>query len=286
MAKTKSSRPKVSVIIPSWNSEIQLKKNLPYVFLAAQKVKAEIIIIDDASTADNSIEYLKSLGDKINLFQNKKNLGYANTVNRAVKLAKGNHVVLFNTDVIPSTNCISNALRLFQDDTVFAVTFNSGEAWAGAQWTNGMFQHFKVEPNNKNKNVQNPSLWASGGQGIFDRNKWLKLGGMDDLYAPFYWEDVDLGYRAWKRGWRIIWDPDSCCVHDHEQSVIAANFKSNYIKQIAQRNQFVFIWKNIFDYKMLISHLLRLPSLIITYPQAFFQALLLLPQFGGLRALS
>ncbi|KKU46788.1 MAG: hypothetical protein UX64_C0001G0001 [Microgenomates group bacterium GW2011_GWC2_46_7] len=41
--------PKVSVVIPSWNSESQLKQNLPYVFKAAAAVKAEIVVVDDAS---------------------------------------------------------------------------------------------------------------------------------------------------------------------------------------------------------------------------------------------
>jgi len=54
MPKTKSKRPKISVVIPSWNSEKQMKQNLPYVYKAAARVDAEIIVVDDNSQYDDS----------------------------------------------------------------------------------------------------------------------------------------------------------------------------------------------------------------------------------------
>ncbi len=273
-------QPKISVVIPSWNSEKQLKQNLRYVYTAAKEVDAEIVIVDDASSFDKSQEYLEKqakLG-KIRYYFNKTNRGFSYTVNRGVSLAKGDIVILLNTDVRPAKTAFKNMLRLFKQEDVFAVTFNSGEAWAGAKWENGMFQHFKVEPTLQNRNQLNFSLWASGGQAAFDKQKWQQLGGMDLLYKPFYWEDVDLGYRAWKRGWKIIWDPQSKVVHDHQKSVIANNFSRKYITDTAQRNQFLFIWKNIHDPQLMRPHLLALPKLILSYPLPFFRALLMLPQ--------
>ncbi len=271
------TKPNVSIVIPSWNSESQLKQNLPYVFKAAEAVKAEIVVVDDASAYDQSAKYLRSLGNKIRFYENKTNGGFSYTVNRGVELAKGDIVVLLNTDVRPSPDCFVNSLSKFSDPSVFAVTFNSGEAWAGGRWEGGLLQHAKVEPSKDNADKQNPSLWASGGQAAFDREKWMLLGGMDLLYKPFYWEDVDLGYRAWKRGWRIIWDPKSKCVHDHQKSVIASNFTPEFVKATAQRNQFLFVWKNIHNSEMLWSHLRKIPSFLKNYPLPFLRALLLLP---------
>lgn len=270
--------PKVSVVIPSWNSEKQLLENLPSVYKAAEQVKAEIIVVDDASSYDKSVEVLKAQGKKIRFYRNYTNGGFSYTVNRGVSLAKGDIVILLNTDVRPSVDCFKNCLKQFQDSSVFAVTFNSNEAWAGGKWEAGLFQHFKVEPLGENKHKLNPSLWASGGQAAFDRAKWVELGGMDLLYKPFYWEDVDLGYRAWKRGWRIVWDPSSRCVHDHQKSVIASNFTPEFVRATAQRNQFLFVWKNIHDTRLLLSHLVRLPLFLKTYPRALLSAFRLLPQ--------
>jgi len=280
MAKTNTKQPKVSVVIPSWNSEKQMKQNLRYVYKAAAKVNAEIVVVDDASSYDDSWGYLQSqakLG-KLRCYLNKTNLGFSATVNKGVSLAKGAHIMLLNTDVRPSADCFTNSLELFQDKDVFAVGFNSKEAWMGGEWGGGLFHHFKVEPVKANRNSINPSLWASGGQAAFDKKKWNQLGGMNLLYKPFYWEDTDLGYSAWKRGWKVLWAPECKCVHDHQKSVIASNFTKEFVMATAQRNQFLFIWKNISDRGFLFNHFIRLPYYILKFPLPVLKAFLKLPE--------
>ena len=279
-----TKKPLVSVVIPSWNSESQLKQNLPSVFAAAKAVGAEIVIVDDNSSFDNSAKYLKSLGSKIRFYANKGNEGFSFTVNRGVTLAQGELIMLLNTDVRPSPDCFFRAIKYFADNSVYALGFNSGEAWMGGEWKEGLFHHFKVEPTQANKNRPNPSLWASGGQAAFSRAKWLELGGMDLLYKPFYWEDTDMGYRAWKRGWQVLWAPECRVVHDHQKSVIAGNFTKEFVMDTAQRNQFLFIWKNISDPIFLLNHLIRLPYYLLQYPGSVLQALRYLPRALSARA--
>lgn len=278
MSKTVLHKPSVSIVIPSWNSEKQMKHNLPFVYKAAALVNAEIVVVDDASSFDKSWDFLQTQKAFLRPYLNKTNLGFSATVNRGVKLAKGDTVILLNTDVRPSPDCFLNCLAIFKDDNVFAVGFNSGEAWMGGEWKKGLFHHFKVEPTNANRNVINPSLWASGGQAAFDKKKWEQLEGMNLLYKPFYWEDTDLGYSAWKRGWKVVWAPECHVVHDHQKSVIANNFSKEFVMNTAQRNQFLFIWKNISDPIYLFEHLLRLPYYLLKYPLPFVKALLKLPE--------
>ncbi len=278
------NKPSVSVVIPSWNSESQMKQNLPYVFAAAKAVDAEVVIVDDNSQYDDSAGYLKSLGKKVRFYENHENGGFSFTVNRGVKEAKGDLIMLLNTDVRPSPDCFVKALKYFEDDSVYALNFNSGEAWMGGEWKGGLFHHFKVEPTKENKNHQNPSLWALGGQGAFSRSKWMELGGMDLLYKPFYWEDTDMGFRAWKRGWQVLWSPECKVVHDHQKSVIASNFTKEFVMATAQRNQFLFIWKNISDSSFLLNHLLRLPYYLLKYPGPVARAIMMLPAALASRA--
>jgi GT2 family glycosyltransferase len=270
---------KISVVIPSWNSEKQMKQNLPYVYKAAERVKAEIVIVDDNSRHDDSWGFMREEQEKgrIRAYLNKTNLGFSANVNKGVSLAKGELIMLLNTDVRPSADCFEKAARYFEDQTVFAVTFNSGEAWMGGEWGKGLFHHFKVEPTSENKNKVNKSLWASGGQAAFDKKKWTELGGMDVLYKPFYWEDTDLGYSAWLRGWQVLWAPDCKVVHDHQKSVIASNFTKKFVMDTAQRNQFLFIWKNISDRQYLLSHFLYLPYYLFKFPLPVLKALVMLP---------
>jgi len=148
----------------------------------------------------------------------------------------------------------------------------------GGEWKKGLFHHCKVEPIINNLHQINPSLWASGGQAAFDKQKWHELGGMNLLYKPFYWEDTDLGYSAWKRGWKVVWAPNCHVVHDHQKSVIANNFTKEFVTKTAQRNQFLFIWKNISDSKYLLEHLIRLPYYLFKYPLPVTKAFLKLPR--------
>jgi GT2 family glycosyltransferase len=49
-----------------------------------------------------------------------------------------------------------------------------------------------------------------------DREKFIELGGFNRLFTPAYCEDVDLCFRAWRRGWRCIYEPNSVVWHRHQ----------------------------------------------------------------------
>jgi hypothetical protein len=44
------------------------------------------------------------------------------------------------------------------------------------------------------------TLFACGGAFMVNRQKYLDLGGFDSMYHPLYYEEIDLSYRALKRG--------------------------------------------------------------------------------------
>jgi GT2 family glycosyltransferase len=108
------------------------------------------------------------------------------------------------------------------------------------------------------------NAWAEGGACIIDKKKYETLGGFDHLYNPFYWEDIDLSYQAWKKGYKVIFDPAVVFIHHHE-STISQNFSPQFIKKIAYRNQFIFIWKNMEDANFLLQHIAFLPYNMLYY---------------------
>src|SRR5581483_3486387 len=107
------------------------------------------------------------------------------------------------------------------------------------------------------------TLWASGGSSAFRRSYWKKLGGLYSIYNPFYWEDIDLCYRAWKSGYTIMFEPKSIVVHEHEEGAIRSQNSASKIKIIAYRNQFIFVWLNITDRNYLQNHIGMLPYLVL-----------------------
>jgi GT2 family glycosyltransferase len=121
------------------------------------------------------------------------------------------------------------------------------------KWQRGFLMH------QKGKNDKTTTLWVNGGSGAFRKSMWDKLGGLDLLYNPFYWEDIDLSYRALKAGYKLVFEPRSRVIHEHEKGAIKTKFKSGQVRRIAYRNQFTFIWKNITDQRLRVSHFLWLP---------------------------
>lgn len=111
-----------------------------------------------------------------------------------------------------------------------------------------------------------------------DKKKYFLLGGMDKMFAPAYWEDVDLSWRAKKMGWKILFEKKSVVFHNHETTNIKELGKKK-MELLAFRNQILFVWKNIRGWQ-LFEHFIFLPyHLIFTsirtrgiFLAAFFQA--------------
>lgn len=266
-------------MIPNWNGASRLRRHLPRVIEAAQVAKAlEIIVVDDAS-GDDSRQVIKNEFPQVKLIEKTKNSGFSSTVNLGVKEAKGDLVVLLNNDANPDRYFLQAALVHFQNEKVFSVSCNVGGSWATAKFENGYFWHQQAM-GNVDRTKPHKTLWSSGGSGIFRKDIWQELEGLDELFDPFYEEDTDLGYRAIKRGYLNFWEPLSLVEHYKEEGVIAGNFSQLTIERIAQRNQLFFIWKNITDKDFLADHKQALINRLFRYPRywlVFTSALVKLP---------
>jgi GT2 family glycosyltransferase len=250
----------ISVVIPSYKNKKMLIDNLNNNIKFLEEL--EIIIINDSP--DESLK--KDLaGFKVILIENDKNLGFGPSVNKGIIKAKNKYVLLLNTDVRLKNQNYINALKYFKENKkLFAVAFAQKDKNGlivgknKVYWKYGFFRH------KENTDLSfEINAWVEGGASIVDRDIFLKLGGFDDLYSPFYWEDIDLSYRAWRSGYEIFFDPKIIMRHYHE-STISKYFQKKYIEKIAFRNQLIFIWKNITDFNLILHHIFFLiPNLII-----------------------
>ena len=255
---------KVSVIIPNYNGRDLLAKNLSGVISAANYSKnriMEVIVVDDDSK-DASCEFIKDKYPEIRLIKHSQNRGFAASVNTGVRSAKAELVCLLNSDVMPDRDFLEHVLANFKDANVFAVSLHeAGYGWGKAYFKNGFVE---LAPGAETASIHD-TFWASGGSAIFARTLWIKVGGMDEiLFSPFYWEDIDLSYRAAKRGYKVLWDPAGKVVHEHEATVKKAN--ARYVAKIRQRNQILFIWKNITSQTLFRRHIKGLIIRIARHP--------------------
>lgn len=285
----------IEVIIPNYNGFELIQKNLPKVISAVKNHKvAKITIVDDGSTLEeqkNLEEFVAKINRnstaKINLMLFQQNKGFSSNVNRAALSSTADILILLNTDVYPHQNFLDALLPHFKDENIFGVgcmdeSIEDKTVLRGrglARWDRGLLVHSKGEVD------KSDTFWVSGGSSAFNRKLFQKLNGFDALYDPFYWEDIDLSYRAQKAGYKVLFEPKSVVVHVHKKGSIKKHYKDDVIKSYAMRNQFTFIWKNISDKKLLFSHFLWMPYYLLSaiarfdkiFLKGFFLAILRIP---------
>ncbi|MFN4212341.1 MAG: glycosyltransferase family 2 protein [Microgenomates group bacterium] len=267
----------ISIIIPVYKNY-----QMFYRFLEINKKffdGCEVIVMNDYPL-ENISKQVKKIYPQAKVINNKKNLGFAGNVNKGVKLATRNYVFLMNSDVVLKDQSFKKSIDHFKKNKkLFAIGFAQVEKDGRIVGANrGFFQNGFINHSSRptpNSYQLTPNFWAEGGASIFRRKLFVKLGMLDELFNPFYWEDIDLSYRAWKAGYEIKFDPKIVVEHHHE-STIGKYFQQKKISRTAFRNQLIFHWKNITDKDLLIKHLINLPKKI--FQPGFFDALLLLPK--------
>ena len=89
-------------------------------------------------------------------------------------------------------------------------------------------------------------FFAVGGQSLFRRDLLVGLDSIDELLWPMYHEDIELSYRAWKAGLRILYAPDAVCHHLGSQTS-ARVFTRVELRSFVRQNELLTVWKNVDD---------------------------------------
>lgn len=284
---------KVSIIIPNFNGKELLQKNLPSVINAVKfyDKSGEIIVVDDGSN-DGSVEYIREKFPKVKVIPLKKNHGFSFSCNIGAKESNDDVILFLNNDVEVKDNFIEPLIETINQKGVFAVTpriimnkkgkmINQGLVSAEFKrgFIRGGFANLKKIGIQDDLKGTTSTLYACAAAVVYDKNKFLELGGFDEIYTPFFFEDVDISYRAWKRGWKVLHEPKSVVIHQGDQTV--NKFKKRRRKFIYLRNRLIFHWKNITDEKLIRLHLFFLSlrllfsalTVDILYLSSFFEAL-------------
>lgn len=241
---------RVTIAIPNYNGEKLLPQNLPHILESG----ADEVLINDDGSLDESVRIIQENFPRVKLLINQQNKGFIPSVNKLFNEARGEIVVLLNNDVLVDKNFLKPLLKHFDNKKIFAVNCHEkGQGWGKGSWKDGFYEFIKTEEENQ----VHQSAWASGGSAAFNKEIWTFLGGFDPLFAPFYWEDVDLGFRALKAGFEILWEPKARVSHKHG-TTISKSYPNKFVTRVQQRNQLLFIWKNITNKNLLAEHRVNL----------------------------
>ncbi|MGJ5814187.1 glycosyltransferase [Paludibaculum fermentans] len=250
-----------SVVIPNWNGKHLLENYLPSVVAAMSgNPENEVIVVDNGS-ADGSAEFLREHFPTVRCIALPRNLGFGGGSNTGFQAANNDIVVLLNSDMRVDPGFLQPLLDGFADEKVFAVSCqiffsdpNKRREETGltqAWWSEGALRVRHCDDPQVDRPF--PCFYGGGGSSAFDRRKFLELGGFDHVMKPFYLEDTDLGYMAWKRGWKVLYQPLSKVWHEH-QGTIGKKFSRQFIENVVNKNFLLFAWKNVHEPARLAGH--------------------------------
>jgi len=250
-----------SIVIPNWNGRDLLEKYLPSVVEALAGNSANEIVVVDNGSLDGSAKFVREHFPSVRLLALERNLGFGGGSNAGFRAAKNDIVVLLNSDMRVQPDFLAPLLNAFADEKVFAVScqiffsdpkkIREETGLTQGWWENGGLRVRHRE--DAAIQVPFPCFYGGGGSSAFDRHKFGELGGFDELLRPFYLEDTDLGFQAWKRGWKVLYQPHSVVYHEH-RGTIGKHFSQTAIDRVLKKNFILFCWKNIHEWPRLTSH--------------------------------
>lgn len=260
-ADTRPRADRASVVIPNWNGRDLLEKYLPSVCAAMSGNPGNEVIVVDNGSGDGSVAFLEANFPQVKVLALPRNLGFGGGSNAGFRAASNDIVVLLNSDMRVDRDFLAPLLEGFADEKVFAVScqiffsdpkkHREETGLTQAWWAGG---HLRVRHRNDEAITGlYPCFYGGGGSCAFDRRKFLELGGFDHVLRPFYLEDTDLGMMAWKRGWKVLYQPRSIVYHEH-RGTIGKKFSPEYIQRVLKKNFALFVWKNIHEWSRLRSH--------------------------------
>ncbi len=261
---------RVNILILNYNGRPLLEKYLSS-FEAASKASdhhCRLGVIDNCSV-DDSVEWLKKNFPSVAIYPCKVNRVLC-SYNDIAKDIDDDIVIFMNNDMRVEQGFVDPMVDLFiSDPQLFFVTPKclsmETQAYEGSKtkaslkygvfWSSSKYPGFEAHINRAGYTFQ-------GGYGAFDRKKFLELGGYDDLYMPGRLEDSDLCFRAYKRGWKCLYEPKSIVYHEGGTS-FHKKFGVKKTLAINWRNTFLFMSKNLSDKMTLLKFILWLPARIV-----------------------
>ncbi len=223
-------KPKVSVIVVNWNTKDLIKDCLDSMINDEWLMTNGEVIVVDNNSSDNSVEFVRKFKVqnskfKIILIENKDNLGFAKANNQGIEAAKGEYVLLLNSDTIIKDKAISETAKWLDEhedvDVVGCKLLNpDGSDQSSVGQFPKLFNVFKMlfldfvtgGWSMTSPNQTKPVDWVMGAFFMARRKCFQEVGGLDENIF-MYMEEVEWCYRAKKNGKRIYFYPKVEIIH-------------------------------------------------------------------------
>jgi GT2 family glycosyltransferase/glycosyltransferase involved in cell wall biosynthesis len=247
----------ISLVIPSRNGRDLLAAQLPGIVRNLEGFTGEIIVSDNGSD-DGTAGWLARDYPRIACEVSAGPLSFARAVNRGIRRARYSHVLLLNNDMLLDPGFFGPLWKAFESvPQLFCATaqirFPPGvrrEETGKAVMTQRDPADFPVRCEEPIPGEdQSYVLYGSGGCSLYDAAKLRALGGVNEIYEPAYVEDLDLGYRAWARGWPTVFVAGAIVEHRH-RATTSRYYSSAQLDEILEINYLRFLAGAVADRKV------------------------------------
>lgn len=259
----------LSVIIPHHSGAEMLEQCLVSLGLAIDRVKepTEIIVVVNGS-AEEKYSRLRTLYPNVHWLFFAQPLGFTGAVLKGIDKAQHGAIYLLNDDMVLEPEALTTSMS-WRGPQFFGVASQiflqdserrrEETGWTAMPFSNGL-------PMPRHEVPLGPqargTVWAGAGSALYHAGLLRELMPGCKPFDPFYWEDVDLGVRAWRLGYESLICPSSVAWHKH-RATVEKIYAAQEVNRIFERNRLLFQIRNPFPPQSLgdtLQHLARLDS--------------------------
>jgi GT2 family glycosyltransferase len=268
--------PLVSIVVLNYNGKHHLKTCLDSL-LRTRYPNFELILVDNGST-DGSVEFVQQNYPSVKIVRLSKNTYTAGGYMAGVLFARGKYVAILNNDVevdenwlVPLVGALEKIPWLAAADAKYKSFYDRDrfdDSAAAGRWIDYLGNNYTRGVNEIDYGQYNKPTYIMGVLTIFRRDILLEIGGFDLSYI-FSYEDIDVGWRLYLAGYKILYVPESIIYHKSGASSrdrVGARRPRPEFYYLNKRNRLITLMKNYCVRNMLI-------TLFVTYLEYFLTIL-------------
>jgi hypothetical protein len=229
--------PHVQVVIPNWNGRKLLSSCLEA--LHAQTFEDFTILVVDNGSTDGSITWVNEHFPSVQVLANERNRGFAAAINQGIEVCDCEYVATLNNDAEAEPGWLKELVKTAEEGQRVGMCASKmlfanhpgiiNSAGISLDWLGIAWDRRGGQIDVRYETAQTEVFGPCAGAALYRRVLFEEVGGFDEKFFA-YLEDVDLAWRARRKGWRCFFNPQARVLHHHSAtSREGSPFKSYHL---------------------------------------------------------